>query len=203
MRWVKRGLVAIAALVVVVVAIGGWYFWRASTEPEFLEGAPSVTPAEARELVAKLTAAPAAVVQPAPGAPPTPYRLSLDERQIAAIVVANAPPALTGSVRDLRVRIRASDLVAAGTMRASPMEGQTAWIDVRPSVGSGGSLCLGFGRLHLGEAEVPDSLVRELSGGRGIPARRCAPARGLLPGPLTSLQIAGGRVELRGYTRRP
>lgn len=205
MRWVKRGLLAILGIVVVVLAIAGFLWYRATREPEFLVGAPTVSAEEARRVVEALTAAPATADPAAPDRPasPRPWRLSLGEREVAAIVIANAPPVFSASVEAFRVRIRERDLVAAGTLRDPPLAGQTAWIDVRPAVGAGGALCLGFGGLHLGDADVPESLVREMTGGRGMPARRCLPPRGFLPGPLQSVEIAGGRVELRGYTHGP
>jgi len=205
MKWVRRALLGLAAILVAGIAVVAFFYYRATREPEFLRSARTVSADEAQSIVARISASPGTssadrIASGRKGRPAVPYRLQLDERQVAALVIANAPRALTEQVSGLRVRIRDSDVVAAGTLRHEPLAGQTAWIAVRPSARAG-QLCVDIGGLHLGDAEIPDRLLRELSGGRPIPRRQCVPPRPPLPGPVREVSIVSGTVVVTGVRR--
>jgi hypothetical protein len=204
MKWLRRVLFALGAVLLAAVALGVLLWVRATREPEFLRSARTVSIDEAQDIVARIEAgpgtSPADRLEPRTGRPAAPYRLALDERQIAALVIAYAPGEFARQVSGLRVRVRERDVVAAGTLRPEPLAGQTAWIAVRPSA-RGGRLCADLGALHVGDAEVPDRLLRELAGGRPIPRRACTPPRPPLPGPVRGVEIVDGTVVVTGVRR--
>jgi len=195
----------------------GVLWWRLHQEPPELAGAPVMDEAEAERVVHDLSRPRAATPTPPqkrntrggwgrkrpprPGAQPLPYRLTLGQRQVTAIVVTQVGKAAPGQVGDIRVAVRDHDLLAAGRLRGTVLSGSTVSIAAVPAAGRRGRLCLALGEPRVGGQRIPGTVIDEIGGQEGakMPHSIClSPRAAGLPGPVRSVRIANGSVVVEG-----
>ena len=217
-KWLRRTGVVVGAIAAVVALAAGILWWRLHQEPAELADTPAMNAAEAEHVLQELSR-PSAPPPPGPKGPwnprggwgrkrppraepePRPYRLTLGQRQVAAIVVTQVARAAGGQLGDIRVAIRESDLLAAGKLRGTILSGSTVSIAAVPSAGRGGRLCLSLGEPRVGGQRIPSEVIDEIGGQAGakMPRSICLRPRGAgLPGPVRAVRIANGNVVVDG-----
>lgn len=217
MKWLKRVALGLGVLAALGALVFGYLWWRMHQEPDDFANAAAVDPAEAERVLADMNEnqAPDDDGRPEPwgtrggwgrkrppakGAPPSrPYRIALTDRQVAALVSRHVMRG--GGIGEVRVAVRDRDLFAAGRLTGTALAGSVVSITAVPSAGSRGRLCLALGQARVGGQAIPQDLLEQLGAqaGQKIPRSVCMNARGAgLPGPVTNVRIANGKVVVEG-----
>lgn len=223
MKWLRRIALAIGVLVALAAVGAGVLWWRLRQDPAEIAGAPTMDVAEAERVLSEMARRqsaeppdddrPRLKVHPAPprqdrrpvrhDTPPAerrPYRLTLDARQVAALVVTQVARLARDRADDVRVVVREHDLFAAARLRGTALAGSVLSIAAVPGAGRGGRLCLRLGEPHVGGQRIPAELVEQLGGpGAHVPRSICMNARAVgLPGPVHAARVGRGGVVVEG-----